>query len=235
MCAGNSCLDLLQSGNTADGVYMIAARHGRASAPVYCDMTRDGGGWTLLASNIGSDLHEWTSAQVAAFRKAHPSITADYSNLAIGDQIKDTSLPTLQYRLEANSFGQQGGIFSAPSAYSFLRTTDDQNNVTVNKWFPNTAEFSNDGIKKRMPYWRKSCTNANVSGCGMLTSASGDENMYGTLIFSTKKVWTPAPWDVTQARGKPGSIWYWVRERQPGAHPCLSGSDSARLSIRLSV
>ena len=41
-----NCLDVLTSGKTADGVYMI--NPGNGAFPVYCDQTTDGGGWTVL-------------------------------------------------------------------------------------------------------------------------------------------------------------------------------------------
>ncbi|MEA1938119.1 MAG: fibrinogen-like YCDxxxxGGGW domain-containing protein [Pseudomonadota bacterium] len=49
-----SCLDILKSGDSmGDGIYRIDPEGGKKSKPVdvWCDMTREGGGWTLVARN----------------------------------------------------------------------------------------------------------------------------------------------------------------------------------------
>ncbi len=43
-----TCKEVLKAGNTTDGVYTIQTSVSDPPAKVYCDMTKDQGGWTLL-------------------------------------------------------------------------------------------------------------------------------------------------------------------------------------------
>jgi hypothetical protein len=53
-----SCKDILESGNsTGDGVYTI--NNGSKDYEVYCDMTNNGGGWTLVYAQFENNPVDW--------------------------------------------------------------------------------------------------------------------------------------------------------------------------------
>ncbi|XP_022804380.1 zinc metalloproteinase-disintegrin-like kaouthiagin-like [Stylophora pistillata] len=104
-----SCHHLKQFGkeqgkNYPDGVYKI---YPTGSQPIktYCDMSRDGGGWTLL---ITSHTNGWTADNVRLKNTNSPKLTDDYSILQYADSIKNNinvAGSKFEYRLEAQSSG----------------------------------------------------------------------------------------------------------------------------------
>lgn len=97
-----------------DGIYMIR-KTTHDYLPVYCDMTSEVGAYTLLVTSASNG---WKKDEVKFKNLMRPSVTKDYSILGLADRIKDLSGGnTFKYRLEANTRGNWGGVWTAPINY----------------------------------------------------------------------------------------------------------------------
>nr|XP_039265291.1 intelectin-1b-like [Styela clava] len=92
-----SCLELKIQGIKSDGIYKIKPSELRPEIQVYCDMSTDGGGWTLVASvhdgNIetkcGSD--DFWSSYVPENQQAHAGVSNWENETVVGEIDKCTS------------------------------------------------------------------------------------------------------------------------------------------------
>ena len=108
----HSCRHLLSLGNETgvqfpDGVYTINP-DGKGPVNTYCDMSRDGGGWTLL---VTSHTNTWTAKNVRKRNENKPTLNGDFSILYKADFIKDclsVGGDWFEYRIEANERGKRG-------------------------------------------------------------------------------------------------------------------------------
>ena len=205
--AGDNALQIKTdySGST-DGLYWIKNDNISGGTPfqIYADMTTDGGGWTLLVTN--QNTAGWTYSNSILLNEFNPVIGgSNYSIVAYADYLKSSG-STFQYMIDAYQRNQFGGIWSAPSGYTFLKTDNTQTSITLNTKF-GTWNYNDGSIEQYMP-WRSTSS-------GLLTTSSnpGGE-WWGTLI--TNGGWDPAPWinadcGLDGCKPNPGIIWYWVR------------------------
>lgn len=88
-----------------DGVYEINP-DGKGVVKTICDMSRDGGGWTLL---VASYTNKWNRRNVLRNNEMDPKLKNDYSILCKADDIKNSGNvkgASFEYRLEADSRGK---------------------------------------------------------------------------------------------------------------------------------
>jgi hypothetical protein len=189
-----------------DGLYWVKNNNISGGTPfqIYADMTTDGGGWTLLVTN--QNTAGWTYSNSILLNEFNPvSGGSNYSIVAYADYLKSSGA-TFQYMMDANQRNQFGGIWSAPSGYTFLKTDNTQTSITLDIKF-GTWNYNDASIEQYMP-WRSTSS-------GLLTTSSnpGGE-WWGTLI--TNGGWNPSPWisgdcGLDGCKPNPGIIWYWVR------------------------
>ncbi len=185
-----------------DGLYWIKNQNINSGLPfqIYADMTTDGGGWTLIATN--ADFNGWTSGNAILSNDNSPSINTNYSIISFADYIKKSSIG-FQYMIDATTRGDWGGIWTANSNYSFVSTSNNNTNIILNSKF-GTWNYCDDGLEERMPYYSS-------AAAGLITtSIDPNSNWWGTLITNNGG-WNPAPYMNCSGNGHPSIIWYWVR------------------------
>ena len=119
-----------------------------------------------------------------------------------------------QYRIKAISQQQKlfGGIWEAPSSYSFVSTNNSQTDVNLLKKFGNWA-YSGDGrgssFRRRMP-WLCNCDDV------FLTTDNGinNDSWWGCLVQEQSRHYGLAP--IITVYNPAESVSYWLRESRTG-------------------
>ncbi|XP_035660335.1 uncharacterized protein LOC118405041 [Branchiostoma floridae] len=156
------------------GIYQIRVKNRVLS--VYCDMNRDGGGWTLL---VTASTREGWEGHVMERHVGYPSVGHDYSILGFGDMIKD-SFPgnKFHYRVEAGEKRHWGGVWEAPKHYSLVHSNPHQTDINILRRY-GPWMYGTGSLGHRLPW----VPNSPASPALLTTSTLADGNIpWGTLV-----------------------------------------------------
>jgi len=153
-----------------------------------------------------------TVLQRNAYAGAGKLYKADFSILGKADVIKNDprDKDPFYYRLDANQLGRWGGVWQAPSHYTFTGTFGNLTGVSLIKRFDNwtSGPFA---ISNRMPWLPK------LDDLALLTTNDRliQEIPWGTIVTRHKWPFDPSPW-IYGNMPFPGRIWYWMKEQKKG-------------------
>lgn len=149
---------------------------------------------------------------------------SDFSILGKANTIKSDSLnkSPFYYRLDAKEVGRWGGVWQAPSHYTFTGTFSNLTGVSLIKKFDNwtSGPFA---ISNRMPWLPKGDEFALLTTNNRMIQ----EIPWGTIV--TQKNW-PSPW-IYEKMPFPGRIWYWLKENKKGVFLLASKKKCRPVSI----
>jgi hypothetical protein len=128
-----SCLEHLRAGETLTAVYPISTSRG--AQDVYCDMTTNGGGWTLVASISGTN-RKHTSADATTPLREHAA-PGNYTGYKLAD-VDVNAIVTDRYRFKCATCT----LFFEPIAFD---ASGDSACRATHRWGTNASAYEGVG------------------------------------------------------------------------------------------
>ena len=175
----SDCSDLLKSGHTQNGLYSVNP-DGRGHFTVYCDMSTDGGGWTVFQRRqngsvnfyrgwndykagfgqltaefwLGNDkIHRLTTSRPSFLRVA----LEDWNGVKVYAKYGKFNIGNeqAQYRLQVGSYSGTAGDALTPHNNMAFTTKDRDND---------SSSYKNCAVSYTGAWWYRSCHKSNLNG-----------------------------------------------------------------------
>lgn len=201
----SQCLDLKKEGFTTSGLYRVDLCDGKGEFTVYCDMTLDEGGWTVIQRRLDGSVdfnRTWIQYQtgfgnlngefwlglekIRRLVTHNPDLTFELY-IGLGDYENPEEYRAARYELfsieaESLKYKLTIGQFQSGTGTAHDSLTTDHNTMSFSTWDKDNDLHStvNCAHKYGGGWWFKNCLDSNLNGIYYPTSEN-PQQLFGII------------------------------------------------------